>query len=423
MKKISFLTMAVALACGFTACTDDTQPRLDAPTEFVLNTPAMANQTYIFRDNDSYQNLNDITFTVSQPNYGVATTPSYQMQIAKSVEDFEAWDAAEKSGDADEDNAIVGSDELPLTQMLEFTTTSAVMEIPGDIFCTGVNSLYGFDMDNYNHETVPVAVRVLATLDNAPQATIWSNIVNINVSSYVPVKEPGKLYLIGQPSGWDINNDAMYIDETGIGTKIYHGTLFIPAGAFQFRFYSQLGDWESYSVGSQDDDNPVEIKFKNDEYTGDVFMGKKKGDKLGKGSWKIENWAGGNVEFTINLKTMKIEMKVAPGKKIYVVGTPNGWNINGEDCALDETPAGSNIYSGTVSNAAGTLEFAIYKELGDWEQNFIGPDGSGSFSLASGPFSGKFADVKSNWKCEGFAGGNVKITVDFNNSSIQVEAE
>ena len=88
--------MALPLAIGacFTSCKDDTQPRLEIPTEFVLNTPSMADQTYIFRDDENYKNLNDITFTVSQPNYGVGVTPAYYVQLAKSEADFTAWDEA-----------------------------------------------------------------------------------------------------------------------------------------------------------------------------------------------------------------------------------------------------------------------------------------------------------------------------------------
>lgn len=424
MKKISLLTLSVAMAFGFTGCKDDTQPRLDMPTEFVLNTPSMANQTYIFRDDESFKNLNDITFTVSQPNYGVACTPNYQVQLAKDAADFEAWDAAEKSGDFDEDNAIAGSDELPLAQMLETVTTSAVINIPGTIFCNGVNALYGFDADNYKGESVPVAVRVRALLPNAPQSEIWSNVVDITVSSYIPVTEPGKLYMIGQYPGWDINSDAVYLEETGIGTKIYYGNVFIPAGDFQFRFYSALGDWESNSVGSQDDDSSKIVTFENGVYTGPIFMGKKKGDKLGKGSWQDPTWAGGNLEITVNTKAMTIEMKMAPPKQIYMVGNLNGWDINSDKCALKETPAGSNIFQGTVEAEAGTLEFAIYTELGDWENNYIGPaGGNGAFSLASGPYTGAFEVKKSNWKDTAFAGGKIQVTVDFNDNSIRMEAQ
>lgn len=425
MKKISLFTMLVmTLGLGMTGCKDDTYPRLEVPTEFVLNTPAMADQTYIFRDDESYKNLNDITFTVSQPNYGLGTTPNYQVQVAKSEADFKAWDEAVAKGDVEDGNAVTGADNLPLALLLETISSSASITIPGEIFCTGVNSLYGFDMDNYKGETVPVAVRVHAGLDNAPQSEIWSNVVALNVSSYIPVTEPGKLYVIGQPTGWDINNDAVYLEETGIATKIFHGVFYVGAGDFQFRLYSQLGDWESWSVGSQDADNPVDISFNADGiYQGKVFVGKAKGDALGKGSWQDASWTGGNLEVTVNMKDMTITMQKAPEKKIYIIGSFQGWDVANDNCPLVETPSGSNIYSGTYSVPAGTMEFAVYTVLGDWETNYLGPDGNGSFSLASGPFSGQVTNaVKANWKDDSFAGGNVKFTVDLNSNTINIEA-
>lgn len=426
MKKISlFALTAVALVAGLTGCKDDTQPRLDVPTEFVLNTPAMAEQTYIFRDNEKYQNLNDITFTVSQPNYGVATTPNYQVQIAKTEEAFAEWDAAEKTGDTDSDNEILGSDELPLAILLETVTSSAQITIPGEVFCEGVNTLYNIDPDNYNHETLPVAVRVKALLPNAPQSEIWSNAININVSSYIPVKEPGKLYVIGAPSGWDINNDEISLDETGIGTKIFTGVFFIDAEKFQFRLYSKLGDWESFSIGSQDDDNPVDISFNAaGVYEGKIFMGKKKGDKLGKGSWQDASWPGGNVEVTVNTKEMTITIQKAQAKKIYVIGALSGWNINNDAVYIEENPGNSNIYVGTIPVNAGDCMFRFYTKLGEWgSDGSIGADSAGNLDVdLSSPFIGKaVAGSEQNWNCPNWTDGQLGITLDLNSNTINLE--
>ncbi len=426
MKKISlFALTAVALASGLTGCKDDTQPRLDVPTEFVLNTPAMANQTYIFRDDENYQNLNDITFTVSQPNYGVATTPNYQVQIAKSEDDFAAWDAAEKTGSADSDNEIVGADELPLAILLETVTSSAQITIPGEVFCEGVNTLYNIDPETYNHETLPVAVRVKALLPNAPQSEIWSNPININISSYIPVKEPGKLYVIGQPSGWDINNDEMYLEETGIGTNIFTGNIYIKAGEFQFRFYSKLGDWESFSVGAQDADNPVDITFNaNGMYEGKIYMGKKKNDSLGKGSWQDASWAGGNLEITVNTKEMTITMKKAEAKKIYVIGALSGWNINNDAVYISENPGNSNIYVGTIPVNAGDCMFRFYTKLGAWgSDGSIGADSAGNLDIdLSSPYIGAAViGSEQNWNCPNWTNGELNITLDLNSNTINLE--
>lgn len=438
MKKISYLmALPVLLGACFTSCKEDTQPRLEVPTEFVLNTPAMADQTYIFRADESYQNLNDITFTVSQPNYGLGCVPTYTVQLAKSEAGFAAWDEAETTGNVETDNAILGDDGLPLAYTLPaFTSTSAVLNIDGTSFCEAVNTLYGFNMDNYNNEVVPVSVRVHAAIDNAPQSHIWSNAVNISVSSYIPVKDPGKLYLIGQPTGWDINADKVYLEETGIGTKIYFGNVFIPANEpgvdgkddlinFQFRFYSQLGDWESFAVGSQNEDNPVDITFDSEGvFNGPVFMSVEKGDNLGKGSWQDKTWTGGNLEITVNLKDMTIKMQKAEGKKIYAIGNFQGWDISKDNCALAETAPNSNIYEGTfdVTDPAGGIEFAIYTELGNWDANYVGPkEGEEKFSVASGPYKASVVARKANFKSDQWTAPKVKVNVDLNSYTITIE--
>lgn len=427
MKKISLLTLLLmALGFGLTGCKDDTQPRLEVPTDFVLNTPAMADQTYIFRDDENYKPLNDITFTVSQPNYGVGCTPDYTVQIARSKEDFAKWDEAMAAEDAPEDgNTVVDSEDHPIAYTLETVSSSASITIPGEIFCAGVNLLYGFDLDNYNHETVPVAVRVKAAIANAPYSVIWSNPITISVSSYVPVSEPGKLYLIGQPTGWDINADQVYLNETGIGTKIFYGVVFIPEGQFQFRFYSALGDWESNAVGSQDADNPVDISFNADGvYQGQVFMGKKKGDKLGKGSWQDASWAGGNLEVTINLKDMTIKMQKAAAKKVYIIGTPGGWDISDDTHFLEENPGGSNIYKGTIDAAAGEVMFRIYTKLGNWgSDGSIGADNASNLNITL-PFNGVAKEgSEQNWTIPSWGGGKLNVTYDMNAGTIDIQAQ
>ena len=50
MKKISIIaSLLLLLGIGVSGCKEDTQPRLEIPTEFVLNTPPAAEQLYIFR--------------------------------------------------------------------------------------------------------------------------------------------------------------------------------------------------------------------------------------------------------------------------------------------------------------------------------------------------------------------------------------
>lgn len=424
MKKISILgTLLILLGLGVTGCKEDTQPRLSAPTEFVLNTPPAADQLYIFRANEKNQSLNDIEFTVSQPNYGLGCVPDYQVQVAKSVEDFQTWDSLVKeNGNEDPTAPFMGTDGNPLVSTLETIFTTAKMTVTGDVFAGGVNSVYGLNAENYNGEAKPVAVRVHAWLPNANYSSIFSNIIVLpQVSSYIPIAGPGEIYLIGNPQGWDISKTDMIAYETEIGSKVYHGVFNIPEGKFQFRFYSQLGDWDSWSIGAQDEDNPVDITFTDGKYSGPIFVSAGGGDKKGKGSWQVADWAGGKVEVVINLNDQTIEMTMFEGRKVYIVGACNGWDINSDKMALKETADDSNIYSGTVNIAAGEFTFRFYTALGDWETNSIGagePDEDFAISMAGGSYTGACVDGKGKWADASWAGGDVNITLDLNSYQV-----
>lgn len=135
------------------------------------------------------------------------------------------------------------------------------------------------------------------------------------------------VYVVGQPNGWKIDNDALYLSETSLNSNVYSGVLKIAAEQFSFRFYSQLGEWDSNSIGSQNDDKAIDISFNADGvYEGDVFQGGIN-CTTGKGSWSVPTWQGGAVEITLDLNTNKIIMKeVSVNSGIYLRGGMNGWN-------------------------------------------------------------------------------------------------
>lgn len=415
--------MLLTLGVGFTSCKEDTQPRLSIPTEFVLNVPPMADQLYIFRADDKNNSLNSITFTVSQPNYGVATTPDYQLQLAKSEEDFASWDQAVKDNNY-EDGDYVGKDGLPLVMTLNPPVTSATITVSGSTFCEGVNAIYGLTDENYNGEPVSVAVRVHAWIPNSNISSIFSNVVVLPlVSSYIPITEAGALYIVGECQGWDINSDAMKLDETDIATKIYHGIVDIPENKFTFRFYSQLGDWNANSFGAiegyeDENDANLDIEFENDKYAGEVFEGK--------GKWNYPNWPGGKVEITVNLNDYTVLMQTSEGEKIYIVGACNGWNIDSDAMYVVERESGSGIYTNTINIPADQFTFRFYTVLGDWNANSLGAiagyedesDADVDISVASGNYTGPVYDGKGKWHVSNWAGGDVNIELDLNQNTV-----
>lgn len=282
MKKISIL-MALALLIGisFTSCKQDTQPRLNKPTEFVLNTPPMADQTYILSPE------NGVDLTVSQPNYGLGVVTNYQTQIS-FTEDF-----------ADYTN-------------IESISNQAKINISGEEMAQAMCKLMGYvnnDTENlFSDAARDVYVRVRAYIPNADYSDITSNTIKLVIKPYKAVKLPGRLYVIGQVSGWDINNGAIFIEEpaNAIGGKVYTGVVPFTAAdaAGGFRFYESLGSWgdngQLPSIGSNaDDGNNASVEV--DEQG--VYKG---ACVLGKGNWNITNWQDGDMKITVDLNTMKV---------------------------------------------------------------------------------------------------------------------
>ena len=271
MKKISFLAALIALiSLSFTSCKEDTQPRIQKPTEFVLNQPAISNLTYILTPEST------VNLEVSQANYGMGLVAVYSVQIALTEDFSNPYD-------------------------LKGTYTNAKIDVAGEYLALGICELKGFkEPEDFTDDVVPVYIRVVSSIPGWPEGNIASNAVLLNMKPYFAVPVPAKLYLIGQPSGWDINNGTMYLEEpqNGIGSNVYSGVYFIKEGEFQFRFYTELGNWETNSVGAQEEDNPVEITMNNGIYEGSAVAGK--------GSWQISGWPGGYVKMSVDLNTRKV---------------------------------------------------------------------------------------------------------------------
>lgn len=269
------MALAALFTLTFTSCKEDTQPRLERPTEFVLNTPALADNTYVLSANDG------IELSVSQANYGMGIVPTYTVEIATKEDKSDA-------------------------RVLSEAYTNAKFTVPGESLSLALCDMLGYTSpETFSNTPVPVYVRVISSVAGCDYATIASNWVELkSVQPYFAVKLKDNIWVIGACTGWDVAKSDMQLTETEVESRIYQGTFFIPADQFQFRFYDQLGDWDSWSIGAQDEDNPVAITFTDGVYEGAAFLGGD-GDKKGKGSWQVENWAGGTVKMTVNLSNPK----------------------------------------------------------------------------------------------------------------------
>lgn len=289
MKIKSFLsaTLAVASVMTFTSCKEDTQPRLETPTEFQLFNPAPGDNLVELQEGTGAGST--INLTVSQPNYGLGVVTSYQVQVS-FTQDFAKFES------------------------LKTVNTQAQIVCQGHDMAVAMCSLMGLtqkeDVDRFDPSPKKVYIRVHAFIPSCDYSDIYSNVVTMNIKPYFAVNIPAKLFVIGDVSGWDINNGDIYLEEpqNGVGSKIYSGIIKItPAqAAAGFRFYTELGDWENNSYGSQEEDNPISFEFDwgANDFEAPVVKGK--------GSFSISNWEEG--------KSMKmtVDMSKDTSMKLYI---------------------------------------------------------------------------------------------------------
>lgn len=285
MKKISIILACAAVALGFTSCEQDTDPKLQTPTTFVLNNPVFGTQLY------ELVNGNTFSIEASQPDYGYSAIVQYSAE-ASLTEDFRESVA------------------LP-----NINPTQSIITVKDNELAVAMCVLHGFEnlgeytawaADNGGVESV--YLRAVAELDGVEGSLIKSNVVKLdNVKFYYAEKVPGFIYLVGAPEGWagpTEDNAAHYepwkLSEApdAIESKIYSNTFEIGAGAdAMFRFYTALTGWDADSYGSQADDNPIEYEIVDGSFAGTVVKGK--------GSYSFPAWEGGKMNIVVDMSDSK----------------------------------------------------------------------------------------------------------------------
>ena len=283
MKKISILFACLVAVLSFTSCEADTDPKYNDPTEFVLNTPALANQYYELSEDGT------VDFTWSQPNYGYAATPLYKVQVSLD-ENFTDSTSVELSAEHKLCNAQVSAKGI----------AEAICKL------RGITS-----EEEYTDEPArTVYFRVRAYIKGIESSEILSNVVKLNqVKEYCAIQSPGFIYLIGSVGGWtgpDAANAGalaewrLFEADDAIGSKIYSATFNMPAGGLTFRFYTELTGWDGgASVGTQVDDNPITVDMSSGKYSGVLVA-------PGKGSIQVDNWDGSPMKITVDLNVNSV---------------------------------------------------------------------------------------------------------------------
>ena len=194
MKKI--LKSALLIMMGlvmFTSCEDDndSNPIVKTPTEFRLNTPALA------ATNIDLTNSSAIVFTCSQPNYGFPASTMYKVQVSlkEDMTDFVELDQSFPNTVCSVDAGLLAS---TLTTM-ELNAGKSEADFPMDV-------------------KVYVRMRAYMTTDTGEPVAdteILSNAIcleNVHLNySLAPVAMPEHLYVVGNFCGWDWGNSFEFV--------------------------------------------------------------------------------------------------------------------------------------------------------------------------------------------------------------------
>ena len=409
-----------AVALGFSSCSEDRDPVYKAPTEFVLNTPAMQDQYIALTEGQTLE------LSCSQPNYGYSAVTQYSAQMSLTEDFAQAYD------------------------LEAVNPTQAQISLNQAKIALGMCELAGVNDDKsyqevWNGDPQPMKVyfRAIAQLQGVESSKIVSNVVSYNcIKPYLAVPQAGFIYLVGAPEGWagptesnadHYENWKLKEPEGAYGSKVYVGVFDVPAGAAMFRFYTALTGWDADSYGSQADDNPIEYPDYS-EGSFDAMIVK------GKGSFSFPSWPGGLMTITVDmsdpsnmfLNIQQGAQQVVVSKYIYLVGSISGWmapGLDNEDAYKDFRLAddtGSGVYTGSFPVTAGHINFRFATELTDagWDNpNQIGAqieDGDVACSLSNGAYSGNYVNGKGNFAFDIEEDGTFNITVDTNGKTVTV---
>ena len=185
MKKISILAFLFAGMLSFSSCESDrdSNPVLQDPTEFVLNTPAYVNTTY------DLANSTSLELTCSQPNFGYTAPTIYNVEVSLS-EDFGK------------------------SVLLDTKYSTAKMNVDASELAVAMtNMLVEAGMgESAFPVTTGMYLRLKAELNSATStvSSITSNVIhlpNVKVEfALPPVLLPETIYVVGNHNGWNWGN-------------------------------------------------------------------------------------------------------------------------------------------------------------------------------------------------------------------------
>lgn len=180
-----------------------------------------------------------------------------------------------------------------------FTTENSLNPDPENCWGIAATLADGVETGSYaivkGGSPISVAFREngrLTVSANWMQGIMWIETYDMSIPP-----SPEEIYLIGSPQGWSISDGSMPLPRTEItpdGWSVYTQVFEIDESEPILRFYTQLGDWENGSIGSQVEDTPINITVTDVNTVYDAVYGK--------GSWRLIDWQPGNLKVKVTLR-------------------------------------------------------------------------------------------------------------------------
>lgn len=364
MKNKYILGALLAGITGlFTACTDDndSNPTLIQPTEFVLNTPAYANETV------DLEKSKEVALTWSQPKYTVENAPvnaTYEVQLSPT----NSFTVSKAEADADENGEKV-ADYVSFNK----TTTACKTSFTGEEINRTLINWFG-----WTEETTPslqeAYVRVVSYIAEGTKRLnqIESNSVKLSFKPYFAVTKevaPIMWYLVGDNIGdgsWSnkantsgVGTFPMFLDSESNYDKVYGQGVVKYLNYFTTDGWKLLpvsGDWDYGFMGTGKANEAVFRNKENDK--GNIFVD-----------------APGYFLVTVDTKenTCTIEKQdITPAvyDQICIIGSFDNWTTPGENMTPVNKVGENHVWFYELTVEPDKVEQIKFKVPQNWDTNW-----------------------------------------------------
>lgn len=240
-----------------------------------------------------------------------------------------------------------------------------------------------------------------------------------------PESTPDFLWLVGNFNDWDLSNQEYKLAPVEGQKGAYSGSFSIPTQENLNEDGTLDNNFLKVKIAAGIDDDWSQVYgagnfalYSNQPYESKMLVTNE--------NFVITNWETGTLTVTVNWDEKEVTFESATQPELtnintlYLIGAPQGWDINDDSMAL--TASKDGVFEGTFTIPAGEFEFLFYTELGNWEANYVGANSTSNMELPLTDnvldYFGDVAFTKSNWKVSGWNGGQVNIMVNLNEMQV-----